>query len=76
MSVQIEENALMNRSKKRFDFLKIYLFCSNIRVCFQIVGFVRENMWRKTICMKYSMIIELTRICVCVCVCVCMVVIP
>ena len=28
-------------------FLKKYLFCSYIQVCFQLVAFVREHMWYK-----------------------------
>ena len=38
----------MNRSTKRFVFLRIiYLFYSYIRVCFQLIAFVRELMWHK-----------------------------
>ena len=34
---------------KRFLFLKIYLFSSYIRVCFQLIAFVREHIWRKAL---------------------------
>ena len=33
----------MNRSTKRFVFLKNYLFRSYISVCFQLLAFVREH---------------------------------
>ena len=37
----------MSWSTKRFVIFLgfIYLFCSNIRVCFQLDAFVREHMW-------------------------------
>ena len=41
----------------------IYLFCSDIRVCFQLVAFVRENIWYKALLMGYSMRLELTLVC-------------
>ena len=39
----------MNMYTKRFVFFKNYLFRSYIRVCFQLVAFVREHMWYKAI---------------------------
>ena len=53
------------RFTKRFVFLKcIYLFCSYIRVCFQLVAFVREYIWHKAMLMGYSVRLELTRVCI------------
>ena len=40
----------------------IYLFCSYIRVCFQVVAFVREHIWHKTLLMEYSIRLELIRV--------------
>ena len=41
----------------------IYLFCSYIHVCFQLVAFVREHIWNKALLMGYSMRLELTSFC-------------
>ena len=38
----------------------IYLVSSCIRVCFQLVTFVREHTWHKALLMGYSMRLELT----------------
>ena len=35
----------MSRSTKRFVFFRIYSFCSNIRLCFQLDAFVKEHVW-------------------------------
>ena len=52
----------MNRSMKRFVFLRIiHLFCSYICVCFQLVAFIREHMWHKAMCMGYLMKPKLKR---------------
>ena len=55
----------MSRSMKRFVFLLgfIYLFCSYIRVCFQLLAFVREHIWHKALLMGYSMKLEFTCVC-------------
>ena len=54
----------MRRSTKRFVFLEfINLFCSYIRVCFQLDAFVSEHAWHKALLMGYSMRFELTRVC-------------
>ena len=53
----------MSRSMKRFVFLRIYLFCSYIRVCFQLVAFIREHIWHKVLLMEYSTRHELTPVC-------------
>ena len=42
---------------------RIYLFCSYVRVCLQLVIFVREHIWHKTLLMRYSIRLELTRVC-------------
>ena len=41
----------------------IYLFCSYMRICFQLVAFVRELIWQKALLMGCSMNLELTRVC-------------
>ena len=41
----------------------IYLFCFYIRVCFQLVAFVREHIWNKALLMGYSMRVEIPRVC-------------
>ena len=41
----------------------IYLFCSYICACFQLVAFVREPICPKALLMGYSMRLELTRVC-------------
>ena len=41
----------------------IYLFCSYIDACFQLVAFVREHIWQKALLMGYSMKLELTCVC-------------
>ena len=51
----------MSRSTKRFVFFRINLFCSYIRVCFQLVAFVREHIWQKPLLIEYSVRLELTR---------------
>ena len=51
----------MSKSTKRFEFWGIYLSCSNIYVCFQLVAFLREHVWYKTLLMGYSMRLELTQ---------------
>ena len=38
-------------------------FCSYIRVCFQLVTFVREHVWHKALLMEYSMRLEFARVC-------------
>ena len=54
----------IGRFTKRFVFFEfIYLFCSYICVCFQLVGFVIEHIWHKALLMRYSMRFELTRFC-------------
>ena len=53
----------MSWSTKRFVFFRIYLFCSDIRVCFQLNAFVREHVMRKILLMGYSMRLELTCVC-------------
>ncbi len=45
-------------STERFFFL--FLHTCYICVCFQLVAFVREYMWPKTLLMGYSMRLELT----------------
>ena len=51
----------IGRSTKRFVFFEIiYLFCSYIHVCFQLVAFFREHIWHKALLMGYSMKLELT----------------
>ena len=45
----------MSRSMKRFVFFRIYLFCSNIHVYFELVAFVREHIWHKALLMGYSL---------------------
>ena len=39
-----------------------YLFCSYIRVCFQLIAYVREHIWHKALLIGYPMRIELTRL--------------
>ena len=34
----------MNKSKKRFVFFKIYLFCSDKHLCFQLDAFITKHM--------------------------------
>ena len=52
------------RSTKRFVFLEfIYLFCSYIHVCFQLVAFVRKHIRYKALLIGYSLGLELTRVC-------------
>ena len=41
----------------------LYLFCSYIRVCFQLDTFVREHVCQKAYLMGYSMRLELTCVC-------------
>ena len=53
----------MSRSTKRFVFWGIYLFCSYIRLCFQLDAFVREHIWHKDLLMGYLMRLELTHVC-------------
>ena len=55
----------MNKSTKIFVFFLgiIYLFYSYIRVCFQLVAFIRVHIWHKALLMGYSMKLELTRVC-------------
>ena len=48
---------------KRFVFFRIYLFCSYIHVCFQLVAYVREHLWHKVLLMGFSMRLELTHVC-------------
>ena len=48
---------------KRFVFLNLYILFLHTRyiyVCFQLVDFVRENMWHKAFLIGYSMRLELT----------------
>ena len=44
-------------------FFRIYLFCSFICVCFQLIAFVREHVWHKALLMGYSMRLELMTVC-------------
>ena len=54
----------IGRSTKRFEFFElIYLFCSYIRVFFQLDAFVRERILHKALFMGNSMRLELTRVC-------------
>ena len=54
----------IGRSTKRFVFFEcIYLFCSYIRVCFQLLAFAREHIWHKVWLMGYSMRLEITCVC-------------
>ena len=54
----------IGRSTKRFVFfLFIYLFCSYLRVCSQLVAFVREHICHKVLLMGYSMRLAPTRVC-------------
>ena len=55
----------MRRSTKRFVFFLgfVYLFCSYICVCFQLVAFIREHIWLKALLIGYSMRLELTHVC-------------
>ena len=48
----------MSRSTKTFvSFLGfIYLFCSYIHVCFQLVAFVREHVWHKALLIVNSLV--------------------
>ena len=50
------------RPLRDFYLLKNYLFRSYIRVCFQLVVFVREHMWRKAIWMGQPMRLKLIRV--------------
>ena len=43
-------------------FFRIYLFCSYIHVCFQLVAFMREYIWHKALLMEHSMRLELTSV--------------
>ena len=52
----------MNMSIKRFVFLKNHLFCSYIRLCFQLVAFAREHMWHKAIWMGHAIRLELSHV--------------
>ena len=48
---------------KRFVFLEfIYSFCSYIRVCFQLIAFVREHVWHKVLLMGFLMRLALTHV--------------
>ena len=54
------------RPRRNLYFLSalfIYLFCSYIRMCFQLVAFVREHIWHMALLMGHSMRFELTRVC-------------
>ena len=51
----------MRRDLYFLDF--IYLFCSYIRVCFQLVAFVIKHIWHKVLLTGYSMRIEITHVC-------------
>ena len=53
----------MSMSSKRFVFFSIYLFCSYVRVCFQLDSFVEEHVWHKALLMRYSVRLEFIRIC-------------
>ena len=56
----------MIRSTRRFVFFSlgfIYLFCSYIHVCFQLVAFIREHIWHKALLMGLSMGLEFTCVC-------------
>ena len=44
-------------------FIFIYLFCSDIHVCFQLVAFIREHILHKALLMGDSMRLELTHVC-------------
>ena len=53
----------IRRSTKRFIFLNLsllFLHMCYIYVCFQLIDFVRECMWHKTMLMGYTMKLELT----------------
>ena len=53
----------IDKSTKRFVFFKfIYLFCSYIRVCLNLVAFVRGHIWHKALLMGNSMRLELIRV--------------
>ena len=68
LSLEVQWEKEIFWSTKRFVFFKIYLFISfylfhsYIRLCFQLIAFVREPIWHKALCMGYSMRLEFTRV--------------
>ena len=49
----------MNRSTKRFVFLKNYNFRSYMSICFQLVAFVKGQIWHQAIRMEHKMRLKL-----------------
>ena len=56
----------IGRSTNRFVFFYLFILFLHtcyIRVCFQVVPFVRENIWHKALLMGYSIRLEITLVC-------------